>query len=110
MFTPVWLVLYLMMALSGWLVWREAGLVGASLPLAMFTAQLFLNGIWSWLFFGLHRPDLAFADIAALWIAIAGTMLAFLDISMTAGMLLLPYLLWVSFALVLNFSIWRLNR
>jgi tryptophan-rich sensory protein len=98
------------MAVAGWMVWREAGLAGALLPLGLFTVQLALNGIWSWLFFGLHRPDLAFADIIALWLAIATTIVVFQPISVTAGLLLLPYILWVSFALVLNFSIWQLNR
>lgn len=109
-FAPVWIVLYAAMAVAGWMVWKEAGPAGAALPLALFAVQLFLNGIWSWLFFGLHRPDLAFADIIALWLAIAATILAFQAVSMTAGALLLPYLIWVSFALVLNFSIWQLNR
>jgi tryptophan-rich sensory protein len=82
----------------------------AALPLSLFAVQLFLNGIWSWLFFGLHRPDLAFVDIVALWTAIAATIVAFQPISVPATLLLLPYLIWVSFALLLNFSIWRLNR
>jgi translocator protein len=110
LFAPVWIVLYATMAVAGWMVWREAGLAGALLPLGLFTVQLALNGIWSWLFFGLHRPDLAFADIIALWLAIAATIVAVQPISVTAWLLLLPYFLWVSFALVLNFSIWQLNR
>jgi len=110
LFAPVWIVLYATMAVAGWMVWREAGLSGAALPLSLFAVQLFLNGIWSWLFFGLHRPDMAFADIIALWLAIAATIVVFQPISVTAGLLLLPYFLWVSFALVLNFSIWQLNR
>jgi tryptophan-rich sensory protein len=110
LFAPVWIVLYATMAVAAWMVWRDAELFGAALPLSLFAVQLFLNGIWSWLFFGLHRPDLAFADIIALWFAIVATILAFQDVSMTAGALLLPYLIWVSFALLLNFSISRLNR
>lgn len=109
-FAPVWIVLYVTMAVAGWMVWREAGLVGALLPLGLFAVQLALNGIWSWLFFGLHRSDWAFVDIVALWLAIAATIVAFQSISVPAAILLLPYLIWVSFALVLNFSIWQLNR
>lgn len=110
LFAPVWIVLYATMAVAAWMVWRDAGLSGAALPLSLFAGQLFLNGIWSWLFFGLHRPDRAFVDIVALWLAIAATIVAFQPISIPAALLLLPYLIWVSFALLLNFSIWRLNR
>jgi tryptophan-rich sensory protein len=106
-FAPVWIVLYMMMAVAGWMVWRTEG---SSIALAVFAAQLLLNGIWSWLFFGLHRPDLALVDIVALWIAIAATVATFSSVSTAAAALLLPYLAWVSFALLLNFSIWRLNR
>lgn len=110
LFAPVWIVLYTMMAVAGWLVWKAGELSGTETPLVLFAVQLFLNGIWSWLFFGLHRPDLAFADIVALWLAIAATIVSFWDVSAIAGMLLLPYFAWVSFALVLNLSIWRSNR
>lgn len=109
LFAPVWILLYALIAVAGWLVWRETGLSAAVLPLGMFALQLFLNGIWSWLFFGLHRPDLAFIDVVALWLAIAATVVSFHGISMVAVALMLPYLLWVSFALTLNLSIWRLN-
>jgi tryptophan-rich sensory protein len=110
LFAPVWIVLYATMAVAAWMVWTDAELSVAALPLSLFAVQLFLNGIWSWLFFGLHRPDLAFVDIVALWTAIAATIVAFQPISVPAALLLLPYLIWVSFALLLNFSIWRLNR
>lgn len=109
-FTHVWIVLFLMMAVAGWLVWREAGLAGASIPLGLFALQLAFNAIWSWLFFGLQRPDLAFVDIVALWLAIAANVATFWGISPIASMVMLPYLAWVSFALLLNLSIWRLNR
>ena len=109
-FTPVWIVLYAMMAVAAWLVWSEAGLAGALLPLGLFAVQLALNGIWSWLFFGLRRPDLALVDIVALWLAIAATVVTFGSVSMVAAWVMLPYLAWVSFALLLNQSIWRLNR
>lgn len=105
-FGPVWTVLYVTMAIAAWLVWRRAGWCGA---LGWWTAQLALNALWSPVFFGMHRPDLAFAVIVALWIAIAGTTVAFWQISTLAGILFMPYWLWVSFAAALNFAIWRLN-
>ncbi len=109
-FGPVWTVLYLMMAIAGWLVWRRRGsITGAAFPLAVFAIQLLLNALWSYLFFGLHRPGLAFAEIVLLWAAILATLLAFRRVIPLAGWLLLPYLLWVTFAAFLNFTIWRLN-
>jgi tryptophan-rich sensory protein len=109
LFGPVWTTLYAMMGIAAWLVWRERGFAGASLPLALFAAQLVLNTLWSVIFFGMHRTGLAFLDIALLWLAILATTLAFWPISRVAGALLLPYLLWVSFAAALNYSIWRMN-
>lgn len=106
-FGPVWTILYAMMAVAAWLVWRKAGWSGA---LAWFAAQLALNAIWSPLFFGLHRIDLALVDIVLLWAAIAGTTVAFWKVTAVAGWLFVPYLTWVSFASVLNFTLWRLNR
>jgi len=107
-FGPVWTVLYATMAVAGWLVWRRGGL--ASVPaLRWFAAQLVLNVGWSVVFFGLRMPGLAFAEILALWLAIAATLMTSWRVSRPAGILLIPYLLWVSFATVLNFAIWRLN-
>jgi tryptophan-rich sensory protein len=106
-FGPVWTVLYAMMAVAAWLVWRRDGWSGA---LAWFAVQLTLNAAWSPLFFGLHRIDLALIDITFLWVAIAGTVVAFWKVSPGAGWLLVPYLAWVSFATALNFALWRLNR
>ena len=108
-FGPVWSVLYLSMAVAAWLVWRQAGLAGAAVPMALFGIQLLLNTLWSWLFFGLHSPSAALVDIILLWTAIAATMVAFWRRSMVAGIIFLPYLVWVSFASVLNLAIWRLN-
>jgi len=108
-FGPVWSVLYLSMAVAAWLVWRQAGLAGAVVPMALFGIQLLLNAAWSWLFFGLHSPSAASVDIVLLWTAIAATTVAFWRRSMVAGILFLPYLVWVSFASVLNLAIWRLN-
>lgn len=109
LFGPVWSILYLLMAVSAWLVWRKAGFSGAGVALGLFLLQLILNALWSYLFFGLHRPDLAFIDIVALWLVILATLLAFWPISGPAGLLLLPYLAWVSFASALNLQLWRLN-
>jgi len=108
-FAPVWTVLYLLMAVAAWLVWREAGFSGATMPLALFIAQLLLNALWSYLFFGIHQPMLALIDIVVLWIAILATTAGFWTVKPAAGALLVPYLCWVGFATVLNFQLWRLN-
>ena len=108
-FGPVWTVLYAAMAVAAWLVWRQRGRPGVRGALTWFGVQLALNAAWSPLFFGLRRPDLGFAVIVLLWAAIAVTAWKFLRISKPAGVLLLPYLLWVSFASVLNGFLWRLN-
>ena len=108
-FAPVWTVLYLMIAVSGWLVWREAGLAGAALPLAVYALQLAFNAAWTPLFFGLHRPDLGFVDIVLLWFSIVVTTVLFVPVHIGAALLLIPYVVWVTFAAALNFSIWRLN-
>jgi benzodiazapine receptor len=108
-FAPVWSVLYLLIALAAWLVWRKAGFKGASIALALFAAQLFLNALWSYLFFGLHRPGLAFFEILALWsLAVVVAVLFWREVR-SAGVLMVPYVLWVGFASYLNFALWRLN-
>lgn len=108
-FAPVWTLLYAMIALSGWLVWREVGFAGGALPLAVYALQLVLNAAWTPLFFGLHRPDLAFFEIVLVCVSIAATILLFYPIHVGAALLLVPYLAWVMFAAALNFSIWRRN-
>jgi tryptophan-rich sensory protein len=108
-FGPVWTTLFILMAIAAWLVWRPAGLKAAAMPLALFGVQLALNVSWSWIFFGMHEPGWAFAEIVTLWLAIVATTIAFFRCSKPAGWLLVPYLAWVSFAAVLNFTIWRLN-
>jgi len=110
LFAPVWSLLYLMIAVSAWLVWRKAGFSSAAGPLVIFALQLGLNAAWTPVFFGLHRIDLGFATICLLWLAIAATFVAFYPVSATAALLLLPYLAWVTFAAALNFAIWRLNQ
>jgi len=109
-FGPVWALLYGMMAVAVWLVWRDVAASAARLPLWLFSIQLVLNTVWSWLFFGLRQPGWAALEIVLLWLAIAATLLAFWRVRRLAGWLLVPYLLWVSFASVLNFSLWWLNR
>jgi len=108
-FAPVWTVLYLLMAAAAWLVWRRYGIGGALFPLILFVAQLLLNAAWTWLFFGLHRIREALIDIAVLWATILATLIAFWRLEPLAGILLLPYLAWVSFAAMLNRTIWRMN-
>jgi translocator protein len=103
LFGPVWTTLYIMMAVAAWLVWLRQG------SLVLFYVQLALNFAWSLLFFGLHSPALALVDIVAMWVLILLTLLAFWKIDRRAGWLLVPYLAWVSFASVLNASIWWLN-
>ncbi|MFO1057574.1 MAG: TspO/MBR family protein [Dongiaceae bacterium] len=109
LFAPVWTVLYVMIAVAGWLVWREAGFASAGLALAAYAVQLVLNAAWSPLFFGLRRPDLAFVDIVLIWLSIVATILLFYPIHAGAALLLVPYLAWVSVASALNFTVWRLN-
>jgi len=109
LFGPVWGALYLMMGLAAWLVWRRKGLRDGKLPLGLFAWQLVLNAGWSWVFFGLRAPMPAFFELGALWFALAATVAAFWRVSRAAGLLLVPYLLWTTFAGALNFAIWRLN-
>ena len=108
-FGPVWTVLYLMMGVAAWLVWREGGCKARQWPLGLFLGQLFLNAIWTPLFFGMHQIGMALIDIALLWFSIGTTMIAFWQVRRPAGLLLVPYLAWVSFAAALNFTLWRMN-
>ena len=109
LFGPVWLVLYISIAVSGWLVWRVSGNEIASLALTVYALHLVLNGLWSVVFFRLRRPDWALVEIVLLWFSILATMILFHSVNETAAYILLPYLCWVTFAVALNFSIWSLN-
>ena len=109
-FGPVWTLLYAMMGTSAWLVWRRQGFKGARGALGLFLLQLALNAAWTPLFFGLQRPGAALVVIVLLWACIALTVVAFRKHSARAAALLLPYLAWVSFASILNASLWWLNR
>ena len=108
-FGPVWTTLFIMMGVAVWLVWKKPGFRTAKLAMAMFAFQLALNVAWSWIFFRLHEPGWAFVEIVTLWLSIAATAALFLKHRKLAGLLMLPYLAWVSFASVLNFTLWRLN-
>ena len=109
LFPAIWTVLYILIAVSGWLVWREAGVKAALFPLIIYLGQLILNALWTWFFFGLHKPGLAFLDIVALWFFIVFTIILFWPFSKLAGILLLPYLLWITFAATLNYCVWKMN-
>lgn len=109
LFGPVWTLLYIMMAVAAWLVWQRGGWAAQRWPLALYLTQWALNALWTPLFFGLQRPGLAFAEIIVLAMALLATVVAFWKVRRLAGALLVPYALWVSFAAVLNFTIWRLN-
>ena len=110
LFGPAWIMLYLLMGIALFLVWRQGlGRPGVKTAVTLFFIQLVLNALWSWLFFGWHQVGLAFAEIVLLWVFILLTMIRFLPLSRVAGWLLVPYLLWVTFASALNFSLWRLN-
>lgn len=108
-FGPVWTTLYVLMAVSAWLVWRDFGW-GARPALLIFLGQLCLNVAWSGIFFGSRMPGIAFAEIVVLWLAIAFTLFVFSPLVPLAGWLLVPYLVWVTYAAYLNFAIWRMNR
>ncbi len=108
-FGPVWSLLFLMMAIAAWLVWRRWGFAAASTALICFAVQLVANVMWSVLFFGMHAPGWAFAEICLLWVLIATTIFLFWRKDAVAGGLLVPYLAWVTFAAMLNYSIWQLN-
>lgn len=108
-FGPVWTTLYVMIAVAAWLVWRLPPGAARRAALRLFVAQLALNSLWSILFFGVRRIDLALLEIAVLWAAIAATTVAYARLSRPAALLMLPYLAWVSFAAALNLAFWRLN-
>lgn len=108
-FGPVWTVLYTMMAVSAWLVWRESASPHVGTALNLFMIQLALNVLWSWLFFAWRLGAWSVVEIALLWCSIVATIYAFWRVRPLAAALLLPYLVWVKFAAALNFTVWRLN-
>lgn len=109
-FGPVWATLFALMGIAAFLVWRK-GLdrKDVKIALGIFLGQLVLNTLWSIIFFGLQNPGAAFVDIIFLWLAILATIITFAQISKPAAWLLVPYILWASFAAYLNYAIWTLN-
>jgi translocator protein len=111
LFGPAWSTLYLLMAIAAWLVWKQGiGAAGVKLALVVFLIQLVLNALWSVFFFGLRSPLAGLVDIVVLWLTILATIAFFSRVSVPAGVMLLPYIAWVSFAAVLNAAILRLNH
>ena len=108
LFGPVWSILYLCIAVAGWLVWRSGR--ERKLPLTLWGGQLALNAFWSPLFFGLQRPGMALMDILALLCLLLVTVVAFFKVRPLSGWLMVPYALWVGFAAYLNAGLWYLNR
>jgi tryptophan-rich sensory protein len=108
-FGPVWSVLYLLMGIAAWLVWRQRGFLESGMALWLFIAQLTANALWSWLFFSWHKGAWAFYEILILLVLLLCTVAAFWRARRLAGALLLPYLVWVTFATALCFAIWRSN-
>ena len=109
LFAPVWSLLYLLMGIAAWLVWRERGFRKARTALFLFLIQLAANALWTWLFFVWHRGALALGEILILWALILFTIAAFWRVRPLAGALLLPYLGWVTFASALTYSVWKRN-
>ena len=108
-FGPVWTVLYILIGVAAWLVWMKAGFRSARFALVLFLAQLLANALWTWIFFAWREGAFAFAEILLLWVMIALTAALFWRISRPAGVLLVPYLAWVSFASALTYAIWQRN-
>ena len=109
LFGPVWTILYILMAVASWMVWRQREHPGARSALVSYVVQLILNGLWSWIFFGQQRMGLALLDLLILWIAVLATLILFWRVRGSCGLLLLPYLVWITFAGVLNLALWHLN-
>lgn len=108
-FGPVWTTLFAMMSIAAWLVWRSGGVRKNRVAIMIFLTQLSFNALWSWIFFAWHLGALALIEVIALWILILATIVSFWRVSPLAGILLVPYLLWVSFATALTYSLWQLN-
>lgn len=109
LFGPVWTMLYIMMATAAFLVWRATQRTFKNKTIQLYLIKMLFNASWSWVFFGLHQIGWAVANIVILLILIIIVSMKFYRINKTAGYLMLPYLLWVSFATILNFNIWLLN-
>ena len=110
LFGPVWAVLYVLMAVATWQAWNSGDAKRARRTVSLYSAQLTLNALWSVLFFGLHRPGVALIEILVLWVVLLVILFRYWRIKRSAAALWLPYVLWVSYAAVLNGAIWSLNR
>ena len=108
-FGPVWSLLYTLMGIAAWLVWKEVGFKNAKIAMVLFFTQLILNGLWSHIFFGMQQIGWALVEIIILLIAIVATTIAFFRKRSLAGWLMAPYILWVAFATFLTYTIWTLN-
>ena len=108
-FGPVWTVLYVLMAVAAWLVWRQGGFARARTALTLYLVQLVVNALWSWLFFAWQMGGAALADLVLMWVLVGATVMAFWRIRPLAGALLVPYWAWVTFAGALNYATWQLN-
>jgi benzodiazapine receptor len=109
-FPIAWTLLYLSMGVAAWMVWQVRSTESVGLALTFFGVQLFLNLLWSMIFFGMRQIGWGLVDISLLWLSIAGTIVAFYSVRPSAALLMIPYLMWVSYATALNFTIWKLNR
>ena len=109
LFGPVWSTLYGMMAVAAWLIWRRGGFKLNQTALTLFLIQLMINGLWSWVFFVWNLGSGSFVNVIVLWVVISFTLAMFWRTDKLAGILLVPYLLWVSFACALNYTVWQLN-
>lgn len=108
-FGPVWTILYVLMGIAAYLVWEQKKDSSRRAALVVYAVQLFLNALWSIIFFTFKQPAIAFGEIIIMWIAIVATIILFWRIKPLAGILLLPYIAWVTFATALNFAVWQLN-
>ena len=109
LFAPAWITLYTLMGIAAFLVWKKRNIIGAKPALWVYGIQLGFNALWSFIFFGMRNPGLAFIEIFILWVLILIVTVKFFKIDKGAGYLFLPYILWVTFASVLNFAVWQLN-
>lgn len=109
LFGPVWVALYALMGIAAYLVWQKRQTAGAKQGLWLYLVHLAANALWSVIFFGLQNPGLAFVEILILWALILAVIWRFYKIRKTAGLILIPYIAWVTFAAFLNFAIWQLN-
>ena len=108
-FGPVWSTLYVLMAIAAWRVWKKEGFWSARIILIIYVLQLIVNAFWSWLFFVGHDGWLALVDVVLLWVLVLAVLIGFWRRDRLAGLLILPYFAWVSFATVLTYTMWRLN-